>query len=188
MVDRIGEWIKDPDPGWRSWLIQTVADDGLVQFAPHLNDIIENDPDEFCRDMAIHAAGSPRAVECLPVLLRLAEGNNSNLTWRLATALSSYATEECGPHLANSFNDTSLDSSTRVFAAWGLSKLGNKKAIGYLIGMLDDPDESGGSFFSPGESLHAAQALCDVFGWSFSWNKSYVVKTKDRVKKMQSEA
>ncbi len=25
VVDRIGEWINDPDPQWRNWLIQTFA-------------------------------------------------------------------------------------------------------------------------------------------------------------------
>ncbi len=72
-----------------------VRHDELTQFSPHLNDVIESDPDEFCRDMAIYAAGKLRAKVCLPVLLRLADKNDPNLTWRLATALSAYATEEC---------------------------------------------------------------------------------------------
>ena len=58
VVERIGQWLSDPDAQWRSWLIQTVESAGLKQFAPLLNGIIENDPDEFCRDVAIHAAGT----------------------------------------------------------------------------------------------------------------------------------
>ncbi len=89
VVERIGEWINDPNLQSRTRLIETVAEDGLAQFAPHLNDIIQHDTDNFCRDMAIHAAGKLQANECLPALLRLAEQSEPHLTWRLATALSS---------------------------------------------------------------------------------------------------
>ena len=57
--------------------------------------------------------------------------------WRLCFALKDYATEECQPYLKQWFkNDES--KSTRVTAAWGLGKLGDKEAIAYLIRMLDD--------------------------------------------------
>lgn len=181
VVDRIGEWMNDPDPKWRNWLIQTVAQHGLIQFAPYLNAIIEDGSDEFCRDMAIHAAGKLRAYECLPTLLRLAEQNDPNLTWRLATALASYATEECRPRLRKWFDDSSLKKSTKIFAAWGLGKLGDQVAIDYLIGMLDDPDEHGVTYFRLGESLRAAQAVCDIRGWEFEWHVSTVEKTKNRL-------
>src|SRR5262249_8672757 len=42
-VARIGQCLNDPDPQWRSWLIQIVVDRGLRQFAPLLNEIIERD-------------------------------------------------------------------------------------------------------------------------------------------------
>jgi hypothetical protein len=186
VVDRIGEWITDPDPQWRRWLIQTIAAGRLTQFAAHLRDIIEEDPDEFCRDMAIHAAGTLRAPECLPVLLRLARENDPNLTWRLATALTCYATEECRPYLEKWLRDVSLCASTRIFAAWGLGKLGDQSAIHYLITMLDDPDERGETYFRAGESIRAAQALCDVFGWPFEWDRSYVARTKARASQLQT--
>jgi hypothetical protein len=86
VVDRIGEWINDPDPQWRNWLIQTVAQDGLTKFSPHLKDIIEH-----------------------------------------------------------------------------------------------DPDECGDTFFNPGESIRAAQAVCDIRGWEFEWHALTVEKTKNRV-------
>jgi hypothetical protein len=181
VVDRIGEWINDPDPQWRNWLIQTVAQDGLKQFSPHLKDIIEHDPDEVVRDVAIYAAGKLRAVECLPALLRLADQNDPTLTWRLATALKSYATEDCRYRLRKWFDDSALEKSTRIFAAWGLGKLGDQDAIDYLIGMLDDPDECGDTFFNPGESIRAAQAVCDIRGWEFEWHALTVEKTKNRV-------
>ncbi|MEN1679140.1 MAG: HEAT repeat domain-containing protein [Planctomycetota bacterium] len=188
VVDRIGEWISDRDHQWRSLLIQTVGRDGLTQLAPHLSGIIEHDRDEICRDMAIHAAAKLRADECLPALLRLADQDDPSLTWRLATALSSYATEECRPRLRKWFSDHSLTKSTRIFAAWGLGKLGEQTAIDYLIEMLDDPDERGDNYFRPGDSIRAAQAICDIRGWEFEWDKSFVSKTRDLVLNAKSNA
>jgi hypothetical protein len=181
VVDRIGEWLRDPDPQIRSWLIQTVMYWRLKQYAPFLNDIIESDPDPFCRDIAIHAAGTLKADENLPTLLRLAERRDHDLNWRLASALKDYATEDCRPYL-NEWFQTDESKSTRVIAAWGLGKLGDEKAIAYLIHMLDDPDRRGPTFSEPGQSLKAAQALCDIYEWPFEWNKSYVAKTVARVR------
>ena len=181
VVERIGGLLRDPDPEVRSWFIQTIRHARLKQYAPLLNDIIESDPDPFCRDVAIHAAGTLKADENLPILLRLAERGNYDQTWRLAMALTDYATEECRPYLKKWFEDDE-SKSTRVIAAWGLGKLGDKEAIAYLIRMLDDPDRKGPTFFDPGESIRAAQALCDIYKWPFEWEKSYVAKTVARVK------
>lgn len=181
VVDRIGEWIRDPDASVRAWLIQTVDQKRLKQFAPFLNGIIENDPDEFCRDVAIHAAGTLKAEENLPTLLQLAARDEPELTWRLAWALKDYATEDCRPYLTKWFK-TEESKSTRVIAAWGLGKLGDKSAIAYLSRMLDDPDLRGPTFSRPGQSIRAAQALCDIFGWPFEWHKSYVAKTAARAR------
>ena len=165
----------------RAWLIQTVEYWRLKQYAPFLNEIIENDPDPFCRSIAVHAAGTLKAEENLPTLLRLAQRDDYAETWRLVWALKDHATEECRPYLKEWFKDDE-SKSTRVIAAWGLGKLGDKNAIAYLIHMLDDPDRRGPTFSEPGESLRAAQALCDIFEWPFEWNKSYVAKTVARVK------
>jgi hypothetical protein len=181
-VQRVSVWLKDPNPDWRSWLIQTVAHSGLREYAPLLNDIIEHDPDPFCRDQAIYAAGVLRERENLPTLLRMAEQNDKELIWRLASTLTDYATEECRPHLRRWFEDMTLSKSTRVISAWGMGKLGDRRAIEYLIQMLDDPDRQGPNFFEPGVSIRAAQALCDIHNWPFEWNKSYVAKTLAKVK------
>lgn len=183
VVDRIGELLRDPDPQTRSWLIQTVEQARLKQFAPFLNEVMESDPDPFCRGLAIHAADTLKADENLPTLLRLAERRDDEETWRLIGALQSYATEECRPYLEEWFKNRDSESD-RVIAAWGLGKLGDKEAIAYLIRMLDDPDEYGPTHSNPGESLRAAQALCDIHQWPFEWEKSYVAKTAARVTRL----
>ena len=183
VVERIGQWLNDPDPQRRSCLIQTMGNAGLKQYAPLLNGIIENDLDPFCRDAAVHAAGALRVDVNLPALLRLAEGGEYDDTSRLAWALKDYATEECRPYLKRWFEDSGQDKETRVIAGWGLGKLGDKQAIGYLVAMLNDPDRKGEGFSAPGESLRAAQALCDIHEWPFRWDKSYVAKTAARVRR-----
>jgi len=66
----------------------------------------------------------------------------------------------------------------RLLAAWGLGKLGDPKAIEYLGQLLEgagpgiDPD------LALGQSLRAAQALCDLFGWPFQWHRDWVEKTR----------
>lgn len=141
VVDRIGAWLRDPDPQVRSWFIQTVEQARLKQFAPFLNEIMESDPDPLCRGFAIHAAGTLKVDENLPTLLRLAKRGEYDETWRLVWALKDYATEECRPYLEEWFRER-YSKSDRVIAAWGLGKLGDKTAIAYLIHMLDDPDET----------------------------------------------
>jgi HEAT repeat protein len=180
-VARIGQCLNDPNPQLRSRLIQIVANRGMRQFASLLNDIIERDPDPFCRETAVHAAGSLRQKENLPTLFRLADRNEQELNWRLAAALKSYATEECRPFLRRWFEDAAQNKSTRVFAAWGLGKLGDQNALEYLIAKLQDPDDHTPKSFEPGESIRAAQAVCDIHGWPFEWNKAYVGRTIARV-------
>jgi len=150
VVERIGQWLNDPDLQWRSWLIQTGENAGLKQYAPSFNVIIENDPDPFCRDAAIHAAGTLRVAENLPALLHLAKDVDYDQTWRLAWAMKDYATEYCRVHLKRWFEDSGQDKQARVIAAWGLGKLGDKQAVTYLIRMLDDPDRRGENFFAQG--------------------------------------
>ena len=55
VVERIGEWLREPDAEIRSWLIQTIEYRRPKQFAPFLNEIIKSDPDPFCRGLAVHA-------------------------------------------------------------------------------------------------------------------------------------
>jgi HEAT repeat protein len=185
VIGRIEDWLNESNPEWRNCLIQTIALRRLYRLGPHLADLIEHDPDEFCQDSAIHAAGKLRDMQCLPVILRLAQQCDPKLHWRLTETLSHYATVECVPFLKARFEDINERKSTRVFAAWGLAKRGDKFAVAFLIEMLDDPDQRGPNYSHHGESIRAAQALCDLFGWPFEWNRNYVAETKKRVATMK---
>jgi hypothetical protein len=50
--------------------------------------------------------------------------------------------------------------------------------------MLDDPAKETPTRYDPGESLRAAQALCDIHGWPFEWDASWVDKTKRRWRRL----
>ena len=74
-----------------------------------------------------------------------------------------------------------------MIAAWGLGKLGDDAAIRYLAEMLDDPDVRTPTLFLPGESFRAAQALCDIHGLPFRWDRSWVAKTRNRWNRLNRE-
>ena len=61
-----------------------------------------------------------------------------------------------------------------------MGKLGDKKAVEYLVQMLDDPDIREEKSYIPGRSLDAAKALCGLHEWPFEWDKSCVAKTAER--------
>jgi HEAT repeat protein len=177
-AERIVAGLEDPDPRWRSWLIQTVEQRSIPHCGAALARIIAGDPDAFCRQVAIHAAGTLRLRECLPAILALAvEGSHASA---VAWALKDYATEECRPQLARYF-EPGNPKHLRVVGAWGLARLKDSVALSYLVEMLDDPDESGEKFFRPGQSLRAAQAVSDIHGWPFTWGKAHVARTKERL-------
>ena len=181
VVDRIGEWLKHPDADWRNTLIQTIDNERLAQFAPALSEVMEHDPDLWCRQAAIHAAASLRDSVNLPSLLRLSRSVGSDLRfrWCLVWAFKEYATPECLPYLREVFLDVERSkSSERVVAAWGLAKARDVDAYEYLRLMLDDPDVETERSYTPGVSLRAAQALCDVNGWPFESSKADVARIK----------
>jgi HEAT repeat protein len=61
------------------------------------------------------------------------------------------------------------DPRERTFALWGLAALGYLEPAAALVRLLDDPDVSTATSFTPGQSMRAAQALADVFGIPFEW-------------------
>jgi HEAT repeat protein len=68
------------------------------------------------------------------------------------------------------------DPRERTFALWGLAALGYAEPAAALIRLLDDPDTSTATSFTPGQSMRAAQALADVFGIPFEWGDNAEVK------------
>lgn len=181
VVDRIDSLLLTSNSDERFYLLSVIGRSRLTKLGPRLRRVIEEESDSQCLDMAIHAASKLKSQECLPIILRIADDGDPKLSWRIATALASYATEECRYHLNKLFGDVTKEKSTRIFAAWGLAKLGDQNALNYLIAMLDDPDDKGPNYSYPGQSLRAAQALCDVFNWPFDSRKPYVAKVKEMV-------
>lgn len=180
VVERFECWLKDADLAWRAEVIALVGRKGLARFAPLLNDALNDNADDLCRAYAITAAGELRSEDNLPALLRLA-GNPAfdPLFRRMLPALTAYAHPLCRPALERFFRPDQ-PKGVRVFAAWGLGKLGDEEAIRYLAEMLDDPEVRTPTSFDPGESRRAAQALSDVFGWSFAWSSDGVERTRRR--------
>jgi hypothetical protein len=187
------EWLRVPDATARFALIQTIGLRRLAGLAAELGRVIEGDPDELCRDMALWAAGQLRAPECLPVVLRLAAATRhqrpgtarlgaTNPDWRLLQVLTAYGAPEGRPFLEVAFSDVVRKPGDRVQAAWGLAKLGDAAAFSYLREMLDDPDVRTSHSFTPGQSWRAAQAIADVRGWPLGVGRAGVEEVKRRLR------
>lgn len=178
--DRFASWLMDADLAWRAEVIALVGRRGLTRFAHLLNDALDGNADDLCQAYAITAAEELRAEANLPNLLQVASDPVFDpLFRRLLPALSAYANPRCRPALERFFRPDQ-PKEVRVFAAWGLGKLGDEEAVGYLAEMLDDPEVRTPTSYDPGESRRAAQALCDIRGWPFEWSRDGVERTRRR--------
>ena len=134
------EWLRVPDATARFALIQTIGLRRLAGLAAELGRVIEGDPDELCRDMALWAAGQLRAPECLPVVLRLAAATRhqrpgtarlgaTNPDWRLLQVLTAYGAPEGRPFLEVAFSDVVRKPGDRVQAAWGSGEARRRSGV-----------------------------------------------------------
>lgn len=193
VLDRLSEELKSPDWRVRHWILDAIGFHDLVQLAPLLNAVILEDPDDFCRSGAINLAGAFKQDVNFPVILSVV-GEHS-LENALVHAFTDYGREEGRPFLRKvferpvgerptpaDFEDTNNPEALRrtgdwrerkcakLWAAWGLAKLGDAEAILHLGAMLNDPEYRGRLSCDWGESRRAAQALADVFGLPFDWS------------------
>src|SRR5262249_17261290 len=173
-------WLADADLAWRAEVIALVGRRKLARFAPLLNDALDGNADDLCRAYAITAVGELRSEANLPALLKLAcDPAFDPLFRRTLWTFKDFPHPLCRPALERFFQ-ADRPKEVRVLAAWGLGKLGHEEAVRYLAAMLDDPEVRTPTSFDPGESLRAAQALCDIRGWPFLWDRDGVARTKRR--------
>ncbi len=210
-VERLERLLQQPDWRARHWVIQTIGHHRLTKCAESLNSVMLRDPQELCRRAAVEAASRIQASVNWPAILALAE--SGDLEDSVVSALTRYGREEGRPYLRRVFerplpetpsvseivnvnraratdkvDKWSASKSDKVFAAWGLAKLGELDAVEFLGEMLDDPDVVGPNCCHHGESMRAAQALADVYNVPFEWSKDDVpfvrqwwAKNKDRI-------
>jgi hypothetical protein len=184
VIARLGEEFKNPDVSWRHWLVQIVGHRNLKQLASQLPPIIENDPDMLCRKAAIWSAGRLKADCCLPSLMKLAENPPDELRSAITWSLKDLAPTNAKEYFERIFLDASAEKQERIVAAWGLAKLGDKSSLGFLVEMMFDPDKRTPRSCTPGQSLRAAQAVCDIKGWQFQWNKTFVQTHRNEWRKL----
>lgn len=178
VAERFEYWLSDADLSWRAEVIALVGEKGLARFAPLLNDALDGNADDLCRAYAITAAEELKSEANLPSLLQLARDPSVDpLFRRLLPALTAYADPRCRPALRRHFRP-GMPKEVRILAAWGLGKLGDEDAIRYLADMLDDPEVRTPTSYDLGESMRAAQALCDIRSWPFRWDRGWVARTK----------
>ncbi|MCC6328595.1 MAG: hypothetical protein IT174_08765 [Acidobacteria bacterium] len=143
-----------------------------------LNRHFVKESDDFCRDQLLDTLGALADESSLPIFEYLMRKTDRRDERRILLAAKNYVRPEFKDYLSNVFESDSSEKSHRIFAAWGLAKLGNCEAYEYLVMMLDDPEKTikaeGTITYDPGQSVRAAQAISDINGWNFTWGKSSV--------------
>jgi HEAT repeat protein len=161
--ERLEAWMHDSDPDWRAEVIQIVGTQGFVELAPALNDALAVEDSSLAHAYAIRTAGVLRSEANVEALLTLLSDTHRPSSWQLLWAAKDFPHPRFRPALERFFREGTKEQ--RIIAAWGLGKMGDEEAICYLGEMLDDPDKETPTSYIHGESMRAAQALCDIL-WS----------------------
>ncbi len=185
-VQGIGEVFLDllnsSNPSDKNIIIQVIGLRKLRSFVPVLNRQYYKESDLNVKDQLISTLGILADESSFPIFLELAKNANKDKYWKLIWAFKNFAKPEGKQFLEKVFNDNKSDTSDKVVSAWGLVKIGDRSYYDYLVRMLDDPDIETSTSYSPGQSMRAAQAICDINDWDFVWNKDYVAIVKDQLK------
>jgi hypothetical protein len=208
VIRRIGGWLESPDPDFQDAALQIVREKHLVQFAPNLNPLIEShgparnaailaagklqcsvnlpallklaDQHDPGVDWPLVLALKNFPEEGRPFLSRIFQTVHTDEArpepWGERPLDSNSLTEFVRWNRARDASD--LRKKHRVIAAGGLAKLRDTEAISFLLDMLYDPDESGGSYKFYGQSRNAAEAMCDAFGWPIEPRSSTVERVR----------
>jgi|GEM_PF-1873335 hypothetical protein len=199
-AERIRQELTNSNAEVRRMMIELIASHKWTQFAPDLNNIILHDSDELCRAEALRCAGCLKQDVNFGVILQLAEQGVPGLSW----VLKDYAREEGHAYLqqvmeqqvfkgyAASAHGSVPDKQAlqeesrlhaemeeRIIAAWGLARLGDRKAVKFLGKMLYDPVSDSDLGYDPGHAIRAAQAIADVYGLPFEWGMDAVARVRE---------
>jgi hypothetical protein len=176
------ELLSSSDPHDKIIILQIIGHRQLKKFVPLLNNLFFKETNVNCKEQLITTLGTLADQTSFPIFLSLIQTADRVNYWRLVWALRNFGRPEGKPFLERVFKDKKTDTSDKVVAAWGLVKTGERKYYDYLVKMLDDPDIKTPNSYSPGQSLRAAQAICDIHNWDFIWSSDYVPVVKDRLK------
>jgi hypothetical protein len=177
---RISTIIEEVSDYWKHYLLSAIGTLEIRGLGQVLLNYLKPGVSRSCRDAAVASVGALRDPELLRELLLRAVAGLDVDKFILLSALARQPTSEMRPFFQNAWNASVSDKAARIAAAVGLAKLGDADSVCYLASMLDDPDHRTETSFQPGESIRAAQALCEVFRWPFSWGQSAVSETRNR--------
>lgn len=174
--------LNSSDSADKGLIIQVIGLRKLKAFVPLLNSQFHKETDTDCKSQILYTLGTIADESSFQIFLDLTQTADRNLYWRLIWAFKNFAKHESKSFLEKVFNDKQTDKSDKVVSAWGLAKIGDNYYYDYLVRMLDDPDIETSTSYSPGQSMRAAQAICDIKKWDFVWNKDFVATVKERIK------
>lgn len=173
--------LASADETARSNIIQTIGLREMRNLVGVLNRHFYRETDDFCKGNILSALGRIADASSLPIFVELMQNNAREHEWYILVASTNFASPEFKNYLFSIFEDREAKMSHKVMAAWGLAKLGQKHAYDYLVLMLDDPEVGTANSYDPGHSIRAAQAIGNINGWDFRWDRVSVAIIKSRV-------
>lgn len=184
--DVFSELLESSDDLGRSYIIQTIGLRKIHDLVGVLNRHYYRETDDFCKDMTLHALGVIADESSLPIFRQLMHDKDHSYKWRILSASHRFASAEFKDYLTGVFHDESTKPDYKIMAAWGLAKLGESRPYDYLVSMLDDPEIRTTTFYDPGHSLRAAQAISDINGWDFEWSAVSVKLVRQKLAEQKS--
>lgn len=174
--NEIRQLLESSDSDSRDRLFQNLSfHPTRIRFAPEIRKVVgdRNDP---CWPWAVQACGCLRDEDAIELLLQHEAGLETPFC--LLDTLRRLKLPACRPILVTNLQNE--EPRTRTFSLWGLAALGHETPFAKLFELLDDPTVETEWSMTPGQSIRAAQALCDLLDWPFEWTAESVPPTKTR--------
>lgn len=162
----------------RSDIIQTIGLRKFRNLVQVLNHHFYVETDDFCKE---NTSGNIADESSLPIFIELMQKRESKHEWPVLCASHKFVRPEFRDYLADVFDNIATKTSHKIMSAWGLAKLGERRAYEYLVSMLDDPEIITANSYDPGHSIRAAQAIADINGWEFEWDRDSVAAIKSQL-------
>jgi HEAT repeat protein len=181
--DRIRALLRNPEPRVRDHAIHQAGAHKLDAAVDALIELASPGVPDPTRERALWSLAEIRSPAAIPFLQDLAARDEPALRWRMAWVMARHGVEAFRAPLTRLFE---TDQHT-VLAAWGLAKLGDRRALEHLVRELMAWTGQPGAKGPGGDGPRAAQALCDLHGWPHESTAPGIEATRERVRAIYPE-
>jgi hypothetical protein len=177
-IEALGQLAEEADDELMRDILESVRFYKLSQLAPLVISVLKSDRPTMTVDFAIGAATALRHEEAFRILVEMSRSKGTNHVRALTIAFKDFARPEGRAFLEHVFNTYPEPLSLKIWAAWGLGKLGDAEPVDFLIRCISGEI----SMTTNPDPIRAAQAICDIKKLPFSWSAKAPEKTLARLK------